>query len=82
MIYNSESFQKSSLAQTMCQITLYSDEKIGQILRAVLEKSKKILTIGHSTPFNPVLSFFNASNLAQTMHLLVLYDHAKNWEVP
>ena len=39
---------------------LYNDAKIWQIIRAVLEKSKKEnLKIGHLIPFNPGIIFFS-----------------------
>ena len=31
---------------------------------------------------NRTLNFFPKSNLAQTMCPIVIYNHAKNWEVP
>ena len=57
-------------------------QKIGQILNAILEKKPRTLKIGHLIPFNPGLTFFNKRNLVKTMHAIVIYNDAKNWEVP
>ena len=57
-------------------IVLYNHEKIGAILRTLGENTKS-LKKGQSIPYNPALIFFQKSNIAQTMRLIVFYNHAK-----
>ena len=46
-------FQKSYQAQTMRPVVIYNHEKIGKILRDIMEKKiKHIHNPGNSTPYN------------------------------
>ena len=64
----------------MHPIVLYN-HAIGKILRT-LDKMPKTFNKKTLIPYNPDWISSQKSNLAQTMRLIVLYNHAKNWEDP
>ena len=92
MICDLESFQRGCLAQTMCPIALYNQQKIGKILRAVWKKKQKNpwKWDTYSTLIQHLI-FFHKGNLAHTMRTIynyidyvILYNRAKvpSLEVP
>ena len=80
-----DSFRDTSNLKQCILLSSTIKQEIGKILGPVSEnrpKKVKNTFFGHLYPYNPGLRFFQKNHVAQTIHPVFLYNHAKNCEDP